>query len=152
MPDRDFTPDAIDKEIIGALQENGRASFKKIGRDLDISDSTVRFRTERMIKAGFLRITAVVDPLFDENSILALVGIKLQKGNHHDLNRRILDIPGVKSVVNCTGSFDLLVEVFAENREGLRRILVRDMPKLEVVAVTETFIYLEALNKWVPFI
>jgi Lrp/AsnC family transcriptional regulator for asnA, asnC and gidA len=152
MPDHDFRPDEIDRKIIAALQENGRVSFKHIGRNLNIADSTVRFRTERMVKSGFLRITAVVDPLFSENSILALVGIKLQKGNHVNLNRRILEIPGVKSVSNCTGSFDLLVEVFAENREGLRRILVEDMPKLDVIAVTETFIYLETLNKWVPYI
>jgi Lrp/AsnC family transcriptional regulator for asnA, asnC and gidA len=65
--------------------------------------------------------------------------------------QKISRINGVKSVVNLTGRYDILVEVFFNSREELKSFLVEDMNKVGRVLSSETFIFLDAINKWVEF-
>ncbi len=58
---------------------------------------------------------------------------------------------GVKSVVNPTGRYDILVEVFFNSREELRSFLVEDINKVGGILSSETFIFLDAINNWVEF-
>ncbi len=58
---------------------------------------------------------------------------------------------GVKSVCNAAGRYDLLVEVFFDSREALKIFLVSDLSQIGDITFTETFVYLDALNKWVEF-
>ena len=141
--------DDVDRHIVRALQENGRASYKTIARQLGVSDGTVRFRTERMVRQGFLKISARVDPLYFENSIAAQVGVNLEKRANREIMEAIADLNGVQSVVNVTGRYDLIIEVCAESRDALRRFLVEDLSTIPGISSSESFIFLEAINKWV---
>jgi Lrp/AsnC family transcriptional regulator for asnA, asnC and gidA len=100
----------FDYGIIAELQKNGRESYKRIAQRLGVSDGTVRLRTERMMRAGYLRVTASVNPLFFETQISAMVGICLDHPANEAIIRRIADMSGVQSVINVTGRFDLLAE------------------------------------------
>jgi len=141
--------DEVDRQIVRALQENGRISFKTIARELGVSDGTVRFRTERMIRQGFLKISACVDPLYFENSIAAQVGVNLEKRANREIMETIAALHGVQSVVNVTGRYDLIIEVCAESRDALRRFLVEDLSAIPGISSSESFVFLEAVNKWV---
>ncbi len=151
MNPKKFKLDALDKKIIIELQHNGRTPYKDIAKKLKVSDGTIRLRTEKMIKRNFLRITASIDPFYFENSITALIGINISKRSHAEFMQKISKINGVKSVCNATGRYDLLVEVFFGSREALKKFLVSDLSQIGDITFTETFIYLDALNKWVEF-
>jgi Lrp/AsnC family transcriptional regulator for asnA, asnC and gidA len=43
------------------------------------------------------------------------------------------------------------VEVFFGSREALKEFLVSDLSQIGGITFTETFIYLDARNKWVEF-
>ena len=146
-----YLPDAIDRQIISELQKNGRESFKNIARKLDLSDGTIRLRTGKMIAEGLLKITAQVNPLYFENSIAALVGMGLEKRDHRQIMEKIVRLSGVKSVINSTGRYDLLAEVFFHSREELRSFLMEDLNRIGGILSSETFIYLDAIRKWVAF-
>ncbi len=141
--------DEIDYKIIDALQKNGRASYKKIARDLGVSDGTVRFRTDRLIKNHILRISASINPLYFENSIVAQVGVNLEKRANRIVMEEISRLKGVQSVINVTGRYDLIIEVFVNSRSELRKFLVEDLSTIKEICSSESFIYLEAVNKWV---
>ena len=143
--------DDLDKKIIVELQHNGRTPYKDIAKKLKVSDGTIRLRTEKMIKRNFLRITASIDPFHFENSITALIGINIARRSHVEFMQKISRISGVKSVCNATGRYDLLVEVFFDSREALKKFLVSDLSQIGDISFTETFVYLDALNKWVEF-
>ena len=151
MNPKKFILDALDKKIIIELQHNGRTPYKDIAKKLKVSDGTIRLRTEKMIKRNFLRITASIDPFHFENSITALVGINIAKRSHAEFMQKISKVGGVKSICNATGRYDLLVEVFFDSREALKNFLVSDLSQIGDIAFTETFVYLDALNKWVEF-
>lgn len=42
--------DDLDKNIIAALEKDGRRSFRNIGHDLDVPETTVRNRVNRLVQ------------------------------------------------------------------------------------------------------
>lgn len=149
MPEDLFFLDDIDRKIIEFLKKDGRMSYKDIARKLKVSDGTIRFRTNRLIKNNILKISASINPFVFDNCITALIGVKLEKRTHEKTMKKISDLKGVVSVMNATGNFDLLVEVFTGTRKELNTFLVEDLFKIEGIRATETFIYLDAINKWI---
>ncbi len=148
MKDRALVLDDVDRKIIDELQRNGRESYKNIARKLGVSDGTVRLRTERMIKNDYLRITASVNPLYFENSLIALVGVNLEGRANREIMDRIAAVSGVQSVINVSGRYDLLVEVFVPSRNAFRQCLVDDLSNVGGIKSTETFMFLDAVDKW----
>ena len=149
MSEKDLSLDHMDRQIIDALQQNGRESYKSIAQKLGVSDGTVRLRTERMIRSGYLRISASVNPMFFEDGLTATVGVSLEGRANEEIMRAIAALDGVQSVANVSGRFDLLVEIHVASRNDLRRFLVDDLSAVGGIQNTETFLYLETIDKWV---
>jgi DNA-binding Lrp family transcriptional regulator len=53
--------DELDRELVHALQLDGRAPFARIGEVLDVSEHTVARRYRRLRSAGVLRVVGAVD-------------------------------------------------------------------------------------------
>lgn len=143
--------DPLDYKIIKELQENGRRPYKEIAKNLKISDGTVRLRTEKMIENGLIKIKALVDPFAFEHRIYALVGINLERRGHAEKMKSISKLKGVISVLNAAGRFDLFVELFLESKRELMDFLVNEISKVDGITSTETYVYLDGINKWVEF-
>jgi len=141
--------DHIDRSIICELQKDGKISSRDIAKKLNVSDGTVRFRINKLIKKHILRITASLNPFAFVDGMIALVGMELEKRTHAATMARISSLSGVQSVCNVTGKYDLMVEVFLESREKLNTFLIDELSTIEGITTTETFIVLDAINKWV---
>ncbi|MCF2135701.1 MAG: AsnC family transcriptional regulator [Candidatus Thorarchaeota archaeon] len=73
--------DELDKKIIRILQRDARLPFTKIAKELDQPDTTVHFRTRRLLKAGVItRFSALVNPPALGFTVSAL--LKIQIGGH----------------------------------------------------------------------
>lgn len=149
MNEKKLSLDDLDRKIILELQKNGRASFKTIAKKLMVSDGTVRFRVNRMIKKNLLRISALINPFYFENSITALIGMQLENRTQVETMKKISQLKNVLFVSNAAGHYDLFLEVFLESRKELNRFLFEELAKIEGIRSTETFVYLDALNKWI---
>ena len=58
-----FTLDAIDRQVVSLLIEDGRISSAEITRRIGhVSERAVRYRIERLIRTGVIRVGAVVMP------------------------------------------------------------------------------------------
>ena len=148
MGNKNSEIDDLDRAIIAELQRDGRVSYKDIARKLKVSDGTIRFRTEKMMKKNLLRITASVNPFYFENTFTALIGINLEKRDHKEIMKKLSNIRGITSVCNLTGRYDLMVEVFFHSREELRKFLVDELRQIKEINFTETYVYLDGINKW----
>ena len=149
MREKNAVLDQLDRKIILELQKNGRASSREIGEKLKVSDGTVRFRVNRLVKRGVLRITATINPFAFTNGMTAMVGMELEKRTHARTMEKISRLGGVLSVCNVSGKYDLMVETFFESREDMMKFLVEDLSGIEGINRTETFIILDAMNKWI---
>lgn len=140
--------DEIDYKIIKELQQNGRRSYKEIAKKLKVSDGTVRLRTEKLIQKGIIKIKALIDPFKFEHRIYALVGINLERRGHSEKMKQISKLKGVISVLNATGRYDLFIELFLDSQKELSEFLVNEISKVDGIQSTETFVYLNGINKW----
>jgi DNA-binding Lrp family transcriptional regulator len=140
--------DALDELILKELQIDGRASFRVIGKKLKISDKTVRSRVDQMIEAGLLKISPIFNPFFFKDSIVALIGMQLERRTQMQTMKEIASLDGVVSVQNVSGQFDLFVEVFLRSREELNIFLFEVLAGIEGILHTHTFISFSAQNKW----
>lgn len=116
--------DGIDEAIIGILQEDGRAPFTVIAKQLDISDGAVRNRVGQLIQSKVLRIIGVANPLALGYNAYAMLGLKVQPG--HDPQEIALyyrDFPEVTYIVFVAGRYDLLVEVICRAHDDLAAFL-----------------------------
>ncbi|MEW6672231.1 MAG: Lrp/AsnC family transcriptional regulator [Thermodesulfobacteriota bacterium] len=140
--------DNLDRALIDAMQKDGRITSVELAKKLKISDATVRFRLKKLTGQNILRITAGINPLAFQEGIAAYIGIELEKRTHPTTMQAIANVKGVVSVCNVTGRYDLLVEVFFESRQDLRKFLFEDLLTIKGINRTETFVVLEGINKW----
>lgn len=141
--------DDLDFKIIRELQENGRRPYKEIAKRLKVSDGTIRLRTKKLIEEGLIKIKALINPFKFEHRICALVGINLERRGHVEKMKQISQLKGVTSVMNATGKYDLFVELFLESQKELMEFLVNEISKVDGIQSTETFVFLDGINKLV---
>src|SRR4030042_977950 len=115
--------DELDREIIHELQRDARAPFKDIAKKLRISEGTARNRVIKLIDRGVLKLEARVDPFALPHKIPDLVGVSLKERDPEQKMREIERIPGVTSVWNTTGPYDLFFEVMVDSLEELNKML-----------------------------
>jgi Lrp/AsnC family transcriptional regulator for asnA, asnC and gidA len=140
--------DEIDRKVILELQDDARAPYKDIGRRLRISEGTVRNRVMKLIDRGILKLEARVDPFALPHKISALVGVNLRERDPEQKMREIQKIPGVTSVWNATGRYDLFFEVMVDSLQELNKLLFNiDRNYVGGVSGTETFITLSSETK-----
>ncbi len=57
-----YNLDEVDTAILNSLMEDGRKSFRQIGREIKITTPTVQARYRRLVNLGFIKsITPVLD-------------------------------------------------------------------------------------------
>ena len=132
--------DAVDRGIIEALQENGRAPFRSIAGRVGVAEATVRARYARLVDDGILLVTGVTNPLGLGFEAQALIGVKTS-GSPEPVADEIAGWDEASYVVVAAGRFDLLVEVVCNDRRHLLELTTR-LREVEGVVTTETFPYL----------
>ncbi|MCD6397677.1 MAG: Lrp/AsnC family transcriptional regulator [Spirochaetaceae bacterium] len=149
MSDEKYEIDNLDKEIILELQEDARRQFKIIAGKLEVSEGTIKNRVERLIKQNILKLEARVNPFALPRRISAIVGVNLKERNHEDKIKEFEKIPGVTSVWNATGRFDLFFEVMVDSLESLNDVLFKEnLKEIGGISYTETFVILSSNTKF----
>jgi len=133
--------DAVSKQIIEQLQQDGRRSYAAIGKVVGLSEAAVRQRVQRLQDAGVMQIVAVTDPLTLGFRRQAMIAIKID-GDLDKVAGQLAEMEEIDYVVITAGSFDVLAEVVCEDDDHLLEILSR-VRAVSCVTSTETFVYLK---------
>ncbi len=73
--------DDLDRDIIRILQRDARTPFTQIARELDQPDTTIHFRTRRLLRSGVVsRFAALLDP--DALGLNAVGLVRIRIGGH----------------------------------------------------------------------
>jgi Lrp/AsnC family transcriptional regulator for asnA, asnC and gidA len=138
--------DDINKAIIEQLQQDGRRSYASMAAAVGLSEAAVRQRVQRLLDAGVMQIVAVTDPLRVGFHREAMIGVRVT-GDTRVVAATIADLPEVDYVVLTAGSFDLIVEIVAEDDEHLLDLINDRIRALPQVLATETFVYLRLVKQ-----
>ena len=136
------TLDDVDRRIITALQVDGRRPYGSIANEVSLSEAAVRRRVQRLRDQGALEIVAITDPMQLGYHREAMLGITVS-GDVRAAADAIAAIDEAIYVVLTAGSFDLVVEVIAEDDDHLVRVLNDQIRRIDGVVAVETFLYLK---------
>jgi Lrp/AsnC family leucine-responsive transcriptional regulator len=131
--------DAVDRQLIQALRENGRASYAELGRLVGLSGPSVTDRINRLEAAGVITgYRATVDS--------ASLGISLSDAaDHEDVARRLKDLAEIEDCWFIAGDDSFMLKVRASDVDGLEKT-IRRLSGTKGVSRTRTTIVLS--TKW----
>ncbi len=123
--------DAIDRRLLRALQQDGRATYDTLAAEAGLSASAVLRRVRRLEEGGVIvGYRALVAPQRLGLSLSAYINVRLAKQTDHPLrNPRELFRAAVQAwpeVVECaalTGEMDYLLRVLVEDMQHYARFI-----------------------------
>ncbi|WP_129841732.1 Lrp/AsnC family transcriptional regulator [Streptomyces sp. RFCAC02] len=139
--------DAVDRQLIQALRENGRASYAELGRLVGLSGPSVTDRINRLEAAGVLTgYRATVDARSLGLGVTALIGIQLTDSvDHEDVADRLREFGEIEDCWFIAGDDSFMLKVRAGDVDGLERT-VRRLSGTKGVSRTRTTVVLS--TKW----
>lgn len=146
---RPMQPDDTDWKIIDILRR-GYQPNNTIARELGISEGTVRQRLKKLKDAGMMEVKALINPELLENKQLALVAMRVAESRL--LESKAAEVSALENVLSvsiASGRYDLIVEVLVDSNRGLVRFLTEELPTVEGVLSSESFLMLKSYRKFV---
>jgi Lrp/AsnC family transcriptional regulator for asnA, asnC and gidA len=135
--------DNLDREIISFLQYDGRMPFTKIATELGISEGTVRRRVSQLTETGIMQIVAIVEPQDMGWEEAAMIGISVKANLISSIADEIAKLPEVAYLFQAAGEFDLVAEVFCQDREHFVSFLNNKLQQIPGVERTQSFMILK---------
>jgi len=133
--------DDVSRALVEMLQRDGRQSYASLAAAVNLSETTVRQRVQRLVDAGVIQVVAVTDPTQVGFARQAMIGIHVD-GDPSAPLAALEAFPEVEYLVSTAGTFDLLVEVVCEDDDHLLDLIAR-LRRLPGIGSTETFLYLK---------
>jgi Lrp/AsnC family leucine-responsive transcriptional regulator len=139
--------DSIDRQIIGALQEDGRMSATDLSDHIQLSLSATSERIRRLRASGVIvGFTIVVDPAAAGRTIEALIDLRVPaEAETETVEAVIAELPAVIDAMHLTGPFDLQLRVAATDVAELDSMLATLKDQLGTVE-TNTRLILRTLD------
>jgi Lrp/AsnC family transcriptional regulator for asnA, asnC and gidA len=135
--------DDIDRQLVSALQRDGRRPFSKLAAEIGIGESVARYRVQRLERAGILQIVGIADPLKVGFDLMALIGVRVVPGRIKDVATSVSMLAETSYVASLAGAFDLVVEVVCRDTAHFTHLLTQQIHHVEGVVSTESFLIME---------
>jgi Lrp/AsnC family transcriptional regulator, regulator for asnA, asnC and gidA len=136
-----YSLDQVDRQIISALIDDGRLSSAEIARRVGgISERAVRYRIDRLQRAGIMRVAAIVNPQSLGFAVVGDILIDVTPGRLHDVAAQVVEFENVSYVAGSVGDGDLSVQIYARDAEELLRFVNEVLGKVPGVARTKVAI------------
>ena len=131
--------ETIDTKLVRALQQEGRASYQDLARDLGLPRATVSARLRELLDSHTVRVVAAVDPAFLGQHVIAHVSV-VASGPARQIAERLAEWPEAVLVSAVGGTHDLVAEIRVSTHDELHGVLtqLREHPN---VAYIDTLVY-----------
>jgi DNA-binding Lrp family transcriptional regulator/CheY-like chemotaxis protein len=147
--------DDLDRDIIRALQKDGRRSNVEIARDLAVAESTVRKRLDRLLQEEIINIVAA--PRLDAIGlpVHTMIFLQVELAYADQIANKLASLPQVRAVTYTTGEYDMIVDAVFPDNDALLRFLSTQVALLNSVVKTTTVHVLQnikAHHQWqIPY-
>ena len=135
--------DEIDHQLLSLLRQDARLPVASLAAKLDVSRGTVTNRIRRLEDASVIvGYTVRLRPDVQQSQIKAWMSIAVEGNQTRTVIASLLGEPGVATLHDTNGRWDLLAELRADNLQDLAMVLER-IRLLKGISNTETSIHLE---------
>ncbi|MBK5565439.1 Lrp/AsnC family transcriptional regulator [Ensifer sp. 2YAB10] len=133
--------DDLDRRLIAELRINGRASVPQLAQILGVARATAQKRLDRLVADGDIKgFTVRLKNEISKDLIRAFILIEMSGSPKHAI-AAVKRVPGVTSVSNTNGVWDMIAEIEVSTMSELNE-LISTVRATDGVAKSETFIML----------
>ena len=138
--------DEVDHKLMSLLRQDARLTVAALAAKLKVSRGTVTNRIRRLEDDGVIvGYTVRLRPDVQHNAIKAWMSIAVDGNQTRAVIASLLGEPGVATLHDTNGRWDLLAELRAETLQELAKVLER-IRLLKGISNTETSIHLETFR------
>jgi DNA-binding Lrp family transcriptional regulator len=138
--------DSLDHQLLALLRIDARTSTATLAKKLSVSRGTIANRIARLEEEGVIvGFTVRVRPDARPDEIKAWMSIAVEGDRTRDVVRSLLGEPGITSVHDTNGRWDLLAELHAASVADLSALLER-VRTIKGIETTETSIHLHTFR------
>lgn len=136
--------DETDMQILHILQENAAISHEEIGAQVNLSESTVRYRIKKLQELGvILGFTCAVDLGKLGYNLTVFANIDVEAGKEQAVAKRLTKLPNVIGLFTASGSPDMISLIVARNNEELTEIVekiraIKEVRKMACILALKT--------------
>jgi Lrp/AsnC family transcriptional regulator for asnA, asnC and gidA len=125
--------DETDRRIIGALQVDGRATFKHVANVLKLPERTVSRRGQQLLENGLLQVTGLIEREMDSRKEAVVVRIKCAPGLNRVVATALSHLPESIFVYITSGENEIISELFG-SPQRLAELLLDQLPGINGVS------------------
>ena len=140
--------DELDMKLLFELTKDGNISVPTLSKKLGINASVLYSRIKRLVRKKLIRkFTIEIDASLLGIGVKATIGINRDPKFKIQINKKLLEISEIISISEVTGRFDMMIQVYAQDLEGLHSVVIEKIGKIEGIQNTETFVELQKTDK-----
>jgi DNA-binding Lrp family transcriptional regulator len=140
--------DETDRRIVARLAADGRMPFSELSADLDVSETMVRQRFQRLVTTGAVKVMCIANPLRLGFRSVGWIGVRAGAGARAvDIAEALTGLPAVTYVAVTAGRFDVLAEVVCATQEDFLSLVDDSVRAVDGVADVEVWLYLDLRYK-----
>jgi Lrp/AsnC family transcriptional regulator for asnA, asnC and gidA len=113
--------DQLSLRILEQLQDDGRLSYREIGKRLGVAPGTVRARVAQLVEEGGLEIVAVPNPWRMGLAFFAVVGLRLEAGHADEVADALAAREEVTWVGLVATGYDVMLEIALQDAQAFGR-------------------------------
>ncbi len=140
--------DDTDTRILQHLMEDGRKSNSEIGRDIGVSEETVRRRRAGLQRDGVFETAAVPDYRKLGYGVDLLIGMHVDSSRIWEVADEVAELDEVYRVLVTTGSFEIFVWVTTDSSNETVIRVRRSISSIVGVVRLTTFMCLDTKKPW----
>jgi Lrp/AsnC family transcriptional regulator for asnA, asnC and gidA len=139
--DRDGKIDPLDRVILAEFQNDGRITYREIGRRHSVNESTVRSRAKRLETDGLLSFVAVANPTLVGLGFVCTLYAKVAPDAGRAVAEKLSHLPECWFVARTLGRFEVVAAVATTTRDEFGTTTyerISSIPGVEAVEIHET--------------
>jgi len=142
--------DRYDTRILSALQEDGRISWSRLAKRINLSASACQRRVEALIERGVIEhFTVNLNEASLGNSVKAFVEVNVDRQNTElaqDFRRKVVEHPQVQACHMVSGTIDFMLEVVASDLDAFGRFIDGELLSMPAVKDASSSIVLKVVK------
>ena len=120
LPSNDsYHLDSTDQNIVQLLRLDGRMSFREIAQRLQMPEATTRYRVQRLLQSGVVKVVAWPDPIRLGKPNLLILWLTVEHLQIEAAANVLSQMKEIRFVAITTGSCNLVADVYFGAHEKL---------------------------------
>lgn len=140
--------DEVDAKILSLLQEDGRASFAGIAKEIGVSTPTIRKRVMRMKELGIIKkFSVIVNPMKLRGMVAAFVSLDARVKDVERIANALADLDETLGVYITAGEHNILAKILARDMAHLDRIVIEKLAEATMAIASRNSVVIRTVKE-----